>query len=116
VSTAREIEAAMRMLSPVEREKLIKNLPVLLPELDGDMAWNRIMGDTRTRPGLPALLDQVEADYKKNPAAFPEVNDKMISVRRVNPWFGFCWKTPSCQKGANSGATKSTRPRQRTGP
>ncbi len=76
MSTAHEIEAAIRMLSPVEREKLIKNLPVLLPELDGDMAWNRIIGDARSRPGLTALLDQVEADYKKNPAAFPEINDK----------------------------------------
>jgi hypothetical protein len=76
MSTAHEIEAAIRMLSPVEREKLIKDLPVLLSELDGDMAWNRIIGDTRTRPGLTALLDQVEADYKKNPAAFPEIKDK----------------------------------------
>ena len=76
MSTAYEIEAAIRMLSPVEREKLIKDLPVLLAELDGDMAWNRIAGDSRTRPGLTALLDQVEADYKKNPAAFPEIKDK----------------------------------------
>jgi hypothetical protein len=76
MSTAHEIEAAIRMLSPVEREKLIKNLPVLLPELDGDMAWSRIAGDPRTRPGLSALLDQVEADYKKNSAALPEIKDE----------------------------------------
>jgi hypothetical protein len=76
MSTAHEIEAAIRMLSPVEREKLIKDLPELLPELDGDTAWNRILGDTRTRPGLTALLDQAEADYKQNPAAFPEIKDK----------------------------------------
>jgi hypothetical protein len=63
------------MLSPVERAKLIKGLPVLLPELDGDIAWNRILDDARTRPGLTALLDQVEADYRKNPAAFPEIKD-----------------------------------------
>jgi len=71
--TAQEIEAAIRSLSPVEREKLIKDLPVLLPELDGDMAWNQIIGDTRTRPELSAFLDQVEADYKRNPAAFRAV-------------------------------------------
>jgi hypothetical protein len=76
MSTAREIEAAIRMLSPVEREKLVKDLPVLLPELDGDLAWNRIIGDPRPRPELTALLDQVEAEYKKNPAAFPEIKDK----------------------------------------
>jgi len=74
--TADEIEVAIRMLSPVEREKLIKDLPVLLPELDGDMAWNRIIGDPRTRPGLSALLDQVEAEHKMNPAAFAEIKDK----------------------------------------
>jgi hypothetical protein len=76
VSTAHEIEAAIRMLSPVEREKLIRDLPGLLPELDGDLAWNRIIGDSRSRPGLTALLDQVEADYAKNPAAFREINDQ----------------------------------------
>jgi hypothetical protein len=76
MSTAHEIEAAIRTLSPVEREKLIKDLPVLLSELDGDMAWNRVVGDTRTRPVLTALLDQVEADYKRNPAAFPQIEDK----------------------------------------
>jgi hypothetical protein len=81
MSTAREIEAAIRMLSPVEREKLIKDLPVILPELDGDMAWNRIIGVSGTRPGLTALLDQVEADYKKNPAAFPEITDRHFDVR-----------------------------------
>jgi hypothetical protein len=31
MSTAHEIEAAICTLSPDEREKLIKNLPVLLP-------------------------------------------------------------------------------------
>ncbi len=43
MSTAHEIKGAIRMLSPVEREKLIKDLPALLPELDGDLAWNRII-------------------------------------------------------------------------
>jgi hypothetical protein len=76
MSTAYEIEAAIRMLSADEREKLIKNLPVLLPELDGDMAWNQIVGDTQARPELIALLDQVEAEHGKNPAAFPEIKDK----------------------------------------
>jgi hypothetical protein len=76
MNTAQDIEAAIRMLSPGEREKLIRDLPSLLPELDGDMAWNRIIGDTRARPGLTALLDQVEAEYKTNPAAFPEIKEK----------------------------------------
>jgi hypothetical protein len=69
MSTAPDIEAAIRMLSPLEQEKLIQDLPVLLPELDGDMAWNRIIGDARARPALTALLDQAGAEYKTNPAA-----------------------------------------------
>jgi hypothetical protein len=76
MSTALEIEAAIRKLSPLERQKLVADLPTILPELDGDMAWNRIIGNTETRPGLTALLDSVEADYKKNPAAFSEITDK----------------------------------------
>jgi hypothetical protein len=76
MSTAHEIEAAIRSLSPLERQKLIADLPSLLPELDGDLAWNRIINDSRKRPGLTALLDEVETDYKKNPAAFPEIKDK----------------------------------------
>jgi hypothetical protein len=63
MSTAHEIEAAIRTLCPVEREKLIKDLPVLLPELDGDMAWNRIIGDTRARPEFTALLDQFDCRF-----------------------------------------------------
>jgi hypothetical protein len=76
MSTAHEIEDAIRALSPDEREKLIKDLPILLPELDGDLAWNRIIGDSRPRPALTALLDQAETKLKKNPAAFLEMNDK----------------------------------------
>ncbi|MGD1086526.1 MAG: hypothetical protein ABSA47_17455 [Verrucomicrobiota bacterium] len=62
MSTALEIEAAIRTLSAVEREKLIRELPVLLPELGGDLAWNQIIGDPRPRPALTELLDQAEAN------------------------------------------------------
>jgi hypothetical protein len=84
MSTVHEIEVAIQMLSPVERAKLIKDLPALLPELDGDMAWNRIAADTLTRPSLTALLDQVEADFKKNPDTFPEIKDKDFEVRSLS--------------------------------
>jgi hypothetical protein len=76
MSTALEIEAAIRTLSAVEREKLIRELPVLLPELGGDLAWNQIIGDPRTRPALTDLLDQAESDYRANPAVLPEITDK----------------------------------------
>jgi hypothetical protein len=81
MSTAHEIEAAIRLLSPGEREKLIKDLPILLPELDGDLAWNRILGDTRKRPALTALLDQAERDFKKNPEEFPKISLKDFDSR-----------------------------------
>jgi len=50
VSTLREIKAAILELSPAERWQLIADLPALLPELNGDAAWERILHDPR--PGL----------------------------------------------------------------
>lgn len=43
MSTAAEIEAAIRELPPDERKKLARILPTLLPELDGDIAWQHII-------------------------------------------------------------------------
>ena len=68
VYTAASVEQKADELSAshsatLEREKWIHDLPVLLPELDGDLAWNQIIGDTRARPGLTALLGQAEAEY-----------------------------------------------------
>src|SRR2546427_92535 len=45
-------------------EQLISDLPKLLPELDGDAAWERLIRDGRPRPALSALLDHAEADRK----------------------------------------------------
>jgi hypothetical protein len=75
VSTVQEIKAAIQSLPPAERAKLIADLPALLPELDGDAAWERIVRDSRPRPALSALLDQVEADYRRDPTAFREASD-----------------------------------------
>jgi hypothetical protein len=76
VTSAHEIETAIRTLSPVEREKLVKDLPSLLPELDGDAAWDRITRDSKARTKLTAILDQVQDDYRKNPSTFPEIKEK----------------------------------------
>lgn len=59
----------------MERAKLIAELPALLPELDGDAAWERIIRDSRPRFALSALLDQVEADHRRDPTAFAETSD-----------------------------------------
>ncbi len=76
MSTATEIEAAIRELSPDERKKLVRDLPALLPELDGDIAWQRIIRDPTPNPALSAYVDAVDAEYQRNPSAFPEIKDR----------------------------------------
>ena len=75
MSTAQEIKAAIQSLPPAERAKLVADLPALFPELDGDAAWERILRDSRPRPALSGLLDQVEVEYRADPKAFPETSD-----------------------------------------
>ena len=75
MSTVAEIEAAIKALPRTERERLAENLPSILPELDGDAKWQRIINDPRPRPALTALGNEIEAQFKKNPAAFSEMHD-----------------------------------------
>jgi hypothetical protein len=75
VSTVQDIKKAIEKLSGTEREKLIAELPKLFPELDGDAAWERIIHDPSPRPGLTVLLDQAEAEYRRNPTALTETSD-----------------------------------------
>jgi hypothetical protein len=75
VNTIQEIEAAIRSLSPAERQKLAENLPALVPELDGDAKWERIIHDPRPRPALEKLLDETEAEREKHPEKFRETSD-----------------------------------------
>jgi len=75
MSTIQEIEAAIRSLSPEERSQLAENLPTLVPELDGDAKWERIIHDPRPRPALEKLLDEVEAEREKHPEKFRETSD-----------------------------------------
>ena len=73
MSTVQEIESAIGKLGPVERKELVRDLPRLLPELDGDAAWERISNDPRPRPALAAMLDKVDAEKQRNPETFPEI-------------------------------------------
>jgi hypothetical protein len=75
MSTVAEIEAAIKALPPTERERLADNLPSILPELNGDAKWQRIVADTRPRPALTAMGDELARQLKVNPAAFSEMND-----------------------------------------
>jgi hypothetical protein len=75
MSTVAEIEAAIRALSPAERERLADDLPSILPELNGDAQWHRIVRDERPRPALSALGDEIAARLKASPATFSEIHD-----------------------------------------
>ena len=79
VSTAREIEEAIRSLPVSERDKLLRDLPDLFPELSGDIQWERIIHDERPRPALTKILDEIEDTFRREPAHFPEVVDSDFS-------------------------------------
>jgi hypothetical protein len=73
VSTAQEIENAIRSLSLAEREKLVQHIPQLFPEFSRDSEWERIVHDDRPRPALTELLNRYEADQARDSEAFPKV-------------------------------------------
>jgi hypothetical protein len=68
MSTAQEIEDAIRSLSPSERAKLLQDLPDILPEFAGDQEWDRIIVDERPRPALSQLLDRYEVGLEADAA------------------------------------------------
>jgi hypothetical protein len=82
MSTAQEIEDAIRTLSKKEREKLVSELPSILPELSADTDWDRIVNDPRPRPALTALGDSIAAQMKANPESFPKIKDSDFDSRK----------------------------------
>jgi hypothetical protein len=70
MSTAREIEEAIRTLPASERDKLLRHIPELFPELAGDAEWQRIIQDKRPRRELSRLLDETEEQLRRNPNGF----------------------------------------------
>jgi len=73
MSTAREIEEAIRTMSSSERDKLLRHIPALFPELAGDAEWDRIIQDERSRPELSKLLDDTEEQLRRNPNSLPRM-------------------------------------------
>lgn len=73
MSTAQEIENAIRSLSAAERDKLVQHIPQLFPEFGGDSEWGRIAHDDQPRPALTELLDRYEANLARDSDAFPKV-------------------------------------------
>jgi hypothetical protein len=81
MSTVAEIEAAIKALPPSERERLAEDLPSILPELRGDIVWQRIISDERPRPTLSALGDDIEHQFKNHPEQFHEIKDSDFETR-----------------------------------
>ena len=76
MSTAREIEKAIRSLPTSERNKLMKTIPDLFPELSGDAEWARIIRDERPRPNLTQVINETETEFRVNPEKFPQFSDR----------------------------------------
>ncbi|MBA3961892.1 MAG: hypothetical protein H0X40_08330 [Chthoniobacterales bacterium] len=74
MSTAQEIEQAIRSLPLSERDKLLRHIPEIFPEFAGDDEWDRIINDESVRPALTELLDQHEAKLARNPETYSEMN------------------------------------------
>ena len=70
MTTVEEIEHAIRALSPGERTRLANSLPALIPELDGDVLWERIARDSAKRPTFSAALDELDGEFGRDPAKF----------------------------------------------
>jgi hypothetical protein len=73
VSTAKEIEDAIRTLEETERDKLLQHLPGLFPELAGDVEWERIIRDDQPRAAFSRLLDRYETDLSTERDSYPKV-------------------------------------------
>ena len=76
MSKVDEIANAIRNLSAAERARLVESIPALLPELDGDAEWSRIINDPTPRPKLEKLLDEIDARFRENPEQFPELTEE----------------------------------------
>ena len=81
MTTVADIEAAIKALPPIERERLAEDLPSILPELRGDLVWQRIADDERPRPALSALGDEIEAEFEKDPGKFPPIQSTDFETR-----------------------------------
>jgi hypothetical protein len=73
MSTAREVEEAICTLPSSERDKLLRRIPALFPELVGDTEWERLLKDERARPELSRLLDETEEQLRSDPNSLPRV-------------------------------------------
>jgi hypothetical protein len=66
MSSLQEIEGAIGALSPEDRARLVRDLPRLLPEWEGELAWQRILRDSTPSPALSKLVDAVDAEFEQS--------------------------------------------------
>jgi hypothetical protein len=82
MSTVKEIEDAIRALSAEDRAQLADDLPEILPELNGDAEWRRIIDDARPRPALDVFLAEAEAEYRANPDQSNKLTDENLAEEK----------------------------------
>ena len=75
MSSLQEIESAIGSLSHQDRVKLVQDLPSLLPEWEGELAWAKILNNPTPNIALSRMVDEVDAAYGRNPEIFPEIKD-----------------------------------------
>ena len=75
MSSLQEVELAISALSAEDRAKLVQNLPALIPEWQGELAWQRILHDPAPSPALSRFVDEVDAEFRRLPEAFPEITE-----------------------------------------
>ena len=73
-----EIEEAITRLPKESQKQLLRDMPALCPEVFPADGWDAILTDPSPRPALTSLLDQLEADYRQQPAKFMAVNEKTL--------------------------------------
>jgi hypothetical protein len=68
-----------------DREKLAADLPGILPELNGDAMWERILSDPRPRSALTTLGDEIAAQFEANPSRFAPMSEVSSPPRQNTP-------------------------------
>ena len=76
MSTLKEIEDAIRALPKKDREQLADDLPSILPEINGDAEWRRIIDDPTHSPALDQLIESVDRQMRADPNVFPKLTDE----------------------------------------
>jgi hypothetical protein len=76
MSTVQEIRDAIRALPQKDRQELAEDMLTILPEINGDAEWRRIIDDPRPSKTLSALADEIDSQMKATPEAYPIITDK----------------------------------------